>query len=109
MHGQLAGGGQEVVHDGEHRLLDFSRVLRAANQNQFVFQGQKHKRVRVEFSYGFRIRQQMRCVQNGVFRRVMHQLPGGGPDEHGAGEGRVPGRLSNHPQGHAMGGVRAAE
>ena len=48
-------------------------------------------------------------VQNGVFWRVMYQLPCGGPDEHGAGKGRVPGGLCYHAQRHAMGGIRAAE
>ena len=48
-------------------------------------------------------------VQNGVFWRVMYQLPCGGPNEHGAGKGRVPGGLCYHAQRHAMGGIRAAE
>jgi hypothetical protein len=63
MHGHHAALRQQIIHNGENRLLDLAGVSRAADQDQFFTEVQKDKRLGTS-SIGLGISMKVRCVQD---------------------------------------------
>ena len=108
MHGHHPLGRQEIVHDGEDRLLHLAGIGGAADQDQLLGE--------VDRDHGLghaamarRIGIEAGQVDDGEFRIKAFQLFGGGADQQLMHEQRVPGIFGDHPHPDAVGEVGAAE
>jgi hypothetical protein len=99
MHGEHALPGEDVVHDGEHGLLDLPGVRRPTDDDLPAPQVQHDE----GFGVGavlLRNRLEAGGVEDGVLRDVAHELLGVMLlDEHVPGKEVGPGVLVHHPDG----------
>ncbi len=101
VHRQHVLVGQQVVQDGEDRLLDLAGVPGAADRHDAFAEIDQDRAVRGG-AVGLRIGLEARQVQDGEFRLEALELLGPGPQEHVAGEQVVPGGLGQHAHADAV-------
>ena len=108
VHAHHPFGRQQVVHDGEDRLLHLASIGGAADQDHFL--------VEVYRDHGLagaamtrRIGIEAGQVDDGEFRIEALQLFGGGPDQKLVHEQRVPGEFGDHSYRNAMREIGTAE
>ena len=95
MHRQHAPRGQKIVHHRENRLLDFARVVRAADQDQLLGEVQHDEHLGTgTVNRGDRL--QVRRVQHGEIRLEIVVFFDLRIDEHVLGKKAVPCLLGDH-------------
>ena len=101
-------GGQQIVHDGEDRLLHLAGIGGAADQDQLP--GKVHRdHGAADAAMPGRIGREAGQVNDGEFRVERGQLFRGGADQQVVHEQRVPGIFGHHPHADPVGEVGAAE
>ena len=105
VHREYAARRQQVIHDGESRLLHFPGITGSANQNRPLLEADRDAGFRIRAVLA-RIRLKLRREHNSEVRRVVLGLLRVWPDEKLPREQAVPGKLADHPDGHAVFGVR---
>ena len=108
VHRQNAPLGQQIVEDGEHRLLDLARVGGASDQHLALGEIEQDKGARIG-AVDRGIGSKARRVNDGEFGLVGFELAGSCRDQQVLREQAVPGLLRNHAHGQAKDRVGAAE
>ncbi len=108
MHRQHVAVGQDIVEIAEDRFLDLARILRAGDQNH-PFLKVHHDRAIGVHSVAFRMRLEVRCVQDREFRHEVGPFFGGRLAEHVTREKTVPRAFADHSDLELIGRIRTGD